>query len=107
MGFMKCYEFININKLINERLGLNNNIRIISFSPDKNYLCKNIHIKVLDNHKELEDFYINPRKKIKIKSKYLNEMDKNKVNEYFSKYGSILLDYQLYKIDYRSLNIFK
>ncbi len=106
MGFMKVYEFKNIDKFINNKLNLSKTIRISSFSPVKSYLCKDIHIIIFDNCNLIEDFYINPRKKIKIKSKYLNDVDKGKLKDFFTSYGMNIMDYQLYKIDYRSLCLF-
>ena len=98
MALFKCYEFMNINKSINSYLNLSKEIRIISFSPYKINICKDLHIGVYEDHKMVEDFYVNPRKKIKIKSKYLNDIDKSKLIDYLSIHGLDILNYQLYKI---------
>ena len=104
MGWMKCYEFKSINESINKKLNLSKEIRIISFSPVKKDICKDLHIGVYEDKKMIEDFYINPRKKIRIKSKYLNSNDKDILNSFIKINGLKLLDYQLYRTLHTGIN---
>ena len=101
MGFLKAYEYHQVNKDINNELKLSKKIRIISFNPSRNHICKDLHIGVFDN-KMIEDFYVNPRN-ISIKSSYLTKDDIDKLNKYFSIYGMDYLEYQLYKISFKEL----
>ncbi len=103
MALMKVYEFIAINKYINNSLNLTKPIKIISFSCYTKDINKDLKIGVYDNNTLIESFYINPRKNITIKSKYLNDDEKKKAVNFFKDNGMILLDYQLFKIDYRKL----
>ena len=103
MALMKVYEFIAINKYINNSLNLTKPIKVISFSCYTKDINKDLKIGVYDNNTLIESFYINPRKSIKVKSKYLTGDNKNKVIEFFKEKGMILLDYQLFKINYREL----
>ena len=103
MALMKAYEFIAINKSINNILNLTRTIKIISFSCYNKSINKDLKIGVYDNNTLIDDFYINPRKCIKVKSKYLNDDDKKIVVDFFEDNGMILLDYQFFKIDYRKL----
>ena len=104
MGWMKGYQFIKINDYINKKLNLSKEIKIISFrpNPDKD-ICRNLHIGVYDNKILVEDFYINPRTNIIVKSKYLTKDDKDKLSVYLSKRGMSYLNYQLYRIEYKEL----
>lgn len=104
MRWTKGYEFRSINKKINKELNLSKEIHIssLSINNDKS-ICKDLIISVIDNNKELEYFYFNPRKKNSIKSKYLNKEDKTKLSNYMINNGMKLLDYQLYKINYKEL----
>ena len=101
MAFFKCYEFIAIDRSINNYLKLSKKIRILSFSPIKKNINKDLLIGVYDDKTKIEEFYINPIKKIKIKSKYLNNLEKDKLSKYLSIYGNILLEYQLFRINYQ------
>ena len=103
MGYLKAYEFLRINKSINEELKLSKDIRILSFNPYRNYRCKTLHIGVYDKGL-VEDFFVNPRKNIKIKSNYLTNEDKVLLSNYLYIYGNDLLDYQLYRINLDELN---
>ena len=102
MGFLKAYEYHQVNKDINNELKLSKKIRIISFNPSRNHICRNLHIGVFD--KELiENFYINPRKKINIKSNTLTRNDIDKLNKFFNTFGMDYLEYQQYKINIEEL----
>ena len=103
MALMKVYEFIAINRYINNTLNLSKKIKIISFSCYKKFSKKYIKIGVYDNNTLIEYFYINPRKSIKVKLKYLNDVDKKKIINFFKENGMFFIDYQLFKTDYRKL----
>ena len=104
MGWMRGYQFKNINQSINNYLNLSKEIRIISFryNHDKD-ISNNLHIGVYEDKNIIEDFYIDPRNII-INSKSLTKEDIIKLKRYIELTGEDYLDYQLYKIDHKELN---
>ena len=104
MGWMKGYQFKRINELINEKLNLSKEIRIISFRHNHDRDISNeLLIGVYDDKKVVEEIYINPKKSVGIEDKNLTREDNKKLREYLSKTGMDYLDYQLYLIDYKKL----
>lgn len=104
MGYLKGYEFKEINKRINNSINLSKRIVIQSFSPYKaKPISKDLIIYIYDNKEFLEKIFINPRKRINIKSKYLSHEEINILNNYFNINGINILNYQLYKKDYKEV----
>ena len=102
MGYLKGYEFIDINKMINKNLRLKREIKI-------NFNCWDVIKKEGISISEKLTISVNKEKEtiskdnLNVKFNSLTEEDNNKLNDYLNKYGNYLLDYELRKIDHKEL----
>ena len=104
MGYLRGYEFVNINRNINNYLKLSKKIRFLfnCWNPIKDnetYLHQELTL-IIDK----ESFKIS-KEVLNIKSDILSKQENEKLNNYLKKYGPKLLDYELRKINFQDLNI--
>ncbi len=95
----KPYHDEIINKNINNYLNLSHKIKF--YLGDIS--CEDLILFVYRDEYDYERGYYDPRNEIIIKSLFLNDEDKNKLNKYINTYGKSLLDYQFRKVSYKDL----
>ena len=101
--WLKGYEFSSINKLINDYLKLDKEIRLSFLLKKENGLFvfeRNLIVLIIDNNKVIEKKIINPRKKINKSFNSLSKEDNEKLRNYLNKYGMDLLEFQHNKINF-------
>lgn len=104
--WLKGYDFININKIINNYLKLEKEIRFFFWPKKEKGLLvanRNLIIQIIENKEILETKIINPRKKINKNFNILSIEDNEKLNNFLNTCGKNLLEYQQNKINYEDI----
>ncbi len=104
--WLKGYEFSSINKLINDYLKLDKEIRLSFWPKKENGLYtfeRNLIVLIIDNNKIIEKKIINPRKKINKNFNSLSSSDNEKLRSFLNSCGKDLLEYQQNKIKYEEI----